>query len=72
MFLTVYANEKGEALEHPGMTMLGRSGLDWVEPTREEMIPLPKGASLVSVPAHIPVGLDGQEKLQYFTPGSCQ
>lgn len=67
MFLTVYANEKGDALEHPGMTMLGRSGLDWVEPTRAEMIPMPKGASLVSVPAHIPVGLDEQDNLQYFT-----
>ena len=66
MFLTVYANEKGDALEHPGMTMLGRSGLDWVEPTREEMMPLPKGASLVSIPAHIPVGMDGQDKLQFF------
>ncbi len=66
MFLTVYANEKGDALEHPRMTMLGRSGLDWVEPTREEMIPLPKGASLVSIPAHIPVGMDDQDKLQYF------
>lgn len=66
MFLTVYANEKGDALEHPGMTMLGRSGLDWVEPAPEEMIPLPKGASLVSVPGHVPVGLDEEENLQYF------
>lgn len=66
MFLTVYANEKGDALEHPGMTMLGRSGLDWVEPSPEEMIPLPKGASLVSVPGHVPVGLDAKESLQYF------
>jgi len=66
MFLTVYANEKGDALEHPGMTMLGRSGLDWVEPVPEEMIPLPKGASLVSVPGHVPVGLDAEESLQYF------
>lgn len=69
MFLTVYANEKGDALEHPAMMMLGRSGLDWVEPTREEMIPLPKGASLVSVPGYIPVGLDAQDNLQYFTHG---
>lgn len=67
MFLTVYANEKGDALEHPGMTMLGRSGMEWVEPAMEEMIPLPKGASLVSVPGHVPVGLDVQADLQYFT-----
>lgn len=66
MFLTVYANQKGEVLEHPGMTMLGRSGLDWVVPEKEEMMPLPKGASLVSIPAYIPVGLDTGENVQYL------
>ncbi len=66
MFLTVYANQKGDVLEHPGMNMLGRSGLDWVVPEKEEMIPLPKGASLVSIPAYIPVGLDFQDNIQYF------
>ncbi|CFX02499.1 Elongator protein 3/MiaB/NifB [Syntrophomonas zehnderi OL-4] len=61
MFLTVYANPQGEVLEHPGMVMLGRSGMDWVVPEKEEMILLPKGASLVSIPAYLPVGLEGGE-----------
>src|SRR5665647_824167 len=67
MFITLFANQKGEALENPGILMLGRSGLDWVEADRAEMIPLPKGASLVSLPGFIPVGIDRQGFLQHFT-----
>lgn len=72
MFLTLFANEKGEALEYPGIGLLGRSGSDWVVPENTEMIPLPRGASLVSVPGCIPVGLDDAEQLTYFewAPGS--
>lgn len=66
MYSILYANEKDELLEHPAITMLGRTGGDWVEPVKDEMIPLPKGASLVTIPNHIPVGLDGYDKLTYF------
>lgn len=65
MFLTLFNNQKGEVLEHRGLTMLGRSGSEWVEPEPEEMIPLPRGASLVTLPGHIPVGLDKSERLTY-------
>ena len=54
MFLALYANENNELLEHPGVSMLARTGTTWVEPEEEEMIPLPKGASLVTVPHCIP------------------
>lgn len=57
-FLALYANENGEVLEHARFGMLGRTGMEWVEPEKEEMIPLPAGASLVSVPGHIAVGFD--------------
>ncbi len=67
MYLSLYANEKGEILEHRKMTMLGRSGMGWVVPEEEEMIPLPKGASLVSITGHIPVGMNLQEKLTYLS-----
>lgn len=65
MFWALYANEKDELLEHPGVVMLGRTGANWVEPEEQEMIPLPKGASLVTVPHCIPVGLN-QDRLTYF------
>ncbi|MDD2585141.1 MAG: radical SAM protein [Syntrophomonadaceae bacterium] len=66
MYLTLYANEKGELIEHPGMGMLGRSGKEWLEPIAEEMILLPEGSSLVTVPYRIPVGIDENGKLAYF------
>lgn len=72
MFLTLFANEKGEVLEYPGIGLLGRSGSEWVVPEDKEMIPLPRGASLVGVPGRIPVGLDAEEQLTYFewAPGN--
>ncbi|MGI6413560.1 MAG: radical SAM protein [Syntrophomonadaceae bacterium] len=57
MFLTLYSNQKGQILEHPEFEMLGRSGNQWVVPDRYNMIPLPKGAALVSLPNQIPVGI---------------
>jgi pyruvate-formate lyase-activating enzyme len=71
MFFTLYANGKGELLDSQ-LGMLGRSGMDWVVPEQGEMIPLPKGASLVSVPGHIPVGIDENDRLHHCTslPGA--
>lgn len=66
MYLTLYTNEKGELFEHLGMGLLGRSGREWVVPEDNEMILLPEGASLVTVPCHIPVGIDKKDKLSYF------
>ena len=70
MFLTLYANDKGEIIERRQLGMMGRSGMDWVVPEPGEMIPLPNGASLVSVPGHIPVGIDENDRLRHFTSGA--
>lgn len=63
MFLTLYTNENGEVFEHPDILMLGRSGSDWIIPEKAEMIPLPKGAALVTVPGYMPVGIDTDDSL---------
>lgn len=62
MYLTLYANKKGEVLEHSDVMMLGRSGNEWLMPEEAEMIPLPKGASLVALPGCLPVGLGYDDK----------
>ncbi|MEN6460209.1 MAG: radical SAM protein [Syntrophomonas sp.] len=62
MFLTLYSNPKGEVFENREILMLGRSGLEWVIPDSQEMIPLPKGATLVSIPGYMPVGIDANDK----------
>lgn len=60
MYLSLYANANGEILEHPSLGLLGRSGNEWVVPEKSEMMPLPRGASLVKINHHFPVGLDFQ------------
>lgn len=57
MLLSLYANNRGEVLEHPDFFMLGRSGENWLVPEKHELIPLPKGSSLVAIPGTIPAGL---------------
>ncbi|MEN6390339.1 MAG: radical SAM protein [Syntrophomonas sp.] len=56
MFGTLFVNEKGEIYSHPEYAMLGRSGGQWLEPGQGEMIPLPKGSTLVSMPGYLAVG----------------
>lgn len=56
MFGTLFVDEKDELCPHPEYTMLGRSGSQWLEPCPQEMIPLPKGSTLVSMPGYLAVG----------------
>lgn len=63
MYYTLYADRDGNLLDSPSLAMLGRSGSQWVEPQAAEMIPLPRGASLLSLPGYLPVGLDEQDQL---------
>lgn len=58
MYCTLYGTENGELIDYPELAMLGRSGNSWLIPEGNEMIPLPRGSSLVRVPQHMPVGLD--------------
>jgi pyruvate-formate lyase-activating enzyme len=64
MYYTLYADQEGNLLDCPTLTMLGQSGSQWVEPERAEMMPLPPGASLLSLPGYLPVGLDEENQLK--------
>jgi pyruvate-formate lyase-activating enzyme len=64
MYLTMYANSRGEVIEHPGLKMLCRSGAQWLIPDKNEMILLPRGASLVSLPGFLPVGITGDQHIR--------
>lgn len=52
----VYADEAGNVFDHPEWTALGRSGDMITEIWEDELIPLPEGATLVSLPSTRPVG----------------
>ncbi|WP_156204769.1 radical SAM protein [Candidatus Syntrophocurvum alkaliphilum] len=65
MYCSLFANMRGELYENKKFKMLGQTGTSWVEPEKEEMIPLPKGASIVAIPSFIPIGLVNDE-ISYY------
>jgi pyruvate-formate lyase-activating enzyme len=56
----VYADEAGNVFDHPEWTALGRSGDMITEIWEDELIPLPEGATLVSLPATRAIGWNEQ------------
>ncbi|MHB1630181.1 MAG: radical SAM protein [Bacilli bacterium] len=56
----VYANARGEIFDAPQLHALGRTGRSVTELQREEWMPLPHGASLVSLPDTRALGADPQ------------
>ena len=70
MYYFVYADEQGNAYVDKEFFLLGRSGNSFVEPLPEEMIPLPEGASLISLPEREAVTMDAKGSfVKYPRPG---
>ncbi|MCA0758291.1 radical SAM protein [Paenibacillus sp. N4] len=68
----VYADKQGNVYDHPDFIALARSGDMIVEIMEEELIPLPNGATLVSLPSTKPVGLDPDTGEMQVLPGDLQ
>lgn len=54
--LAVVADEQGEVFEHPDLLMAGMNGVEIVRPQAAEMIPLPEGSRLFTIPRTPPIG----------------
>ena len=57
-FLAVVADDKGEVFEHPELLLAGMSGDAVVRPKGEELIPLPEGSRLFTIPGAPAIGFD--------------
>ncbi|CAM4393835.1 radical SAM protein [Paenibacillus alkaliterrae] len=68
----VYADEQGNVFDHPDFVALGRSGDMIVEIMEEELIPLPNGATLVSLPFTRPIGFHPDTGEMQVMPGDVQ
>ncbi|OBZ15676.1 MULTISPECIES: radical SAM protein [Bacillales] len=68
----VYADEQGNVFDHPDFVALGRSGDMIVEIMEDELIPLPNGATLVSLPFTRPIGLNPDTGEMQVLPGGAQ
>lgn len=53
----VYANDKGEIKNFPGLYMVGRSGNFFCKPHLDDLIPLPEGSELFLLPDRRPIGV---------------
>ncbi len=60
--LAVVADEAGEVFEHPELLMAGMNGTLSRAPRADELIPLPEGSRLFTVPGTPPIGLDRRSR----------
>ncbi|MFQ5989658.1 MAG: radical SAM protein [Candidatus Methylomirabilales bacterium] len=56
MTFLVFAGQKEQIYDHPALEMGAASGVTWVQVADEEMIPLPEGTRLFTMPGAHPVG----------------
>jgi pyruvate-formate lyase-activating enzyme len=57
----VFSDPKGRILDHPYLKLAGRSGDRIVLPPPSELVPLPTGSQLFTLPGRIPVGWDEEK-----------
>src|SRR5512136_1597046 len=58
----LYADPKGTIFDHPYLCMAGMSGTDMVLPEGVELIPLPEGSRLFTIPDTPPVAWDAKQR----------
>jgi pyruvate-formate lyase-activating enzyme len=58
----VVADPKGQILDHPSLGMAGRSGPDVVEVPAEDLIRIPEGTKLFTMPGSQPNAWDGRRR----------
>ncbi len=61
-----FSDSNGKVFNHPYLRMAGRSGSRFVLPEISELIPLPKGSQLFTLPRRIPVGWDSDNSKFVF------
>lgn len=60
--LAVVADQSGEVFEHPELLLAGMNGAVARLPQADELIPLPEGSRLFTVPATPPMGFDRRSR----------
>lgn len=60
--LAVVADQDGQVFEHPDLLMVGMNGLHSRQPRASELIPLPEGSRLFTIPETPPMGFDPRQR----------
>lgn len=62
--LAVVADDRGEVFEHPELLLAGMNGSSVVAPDETDLIPLPEGSRLFTIPGTPPVGFERRSRRQ--------
>ena len=57
----IFSNSKGKIFDHPTLKLAGRSGDHFLLPHASELVPLPKGSQLFTLPGRVPIGWDEEK-----------
>ncbi|WP_020675975.1 radical SAM protein [Geopsychrobacter electrodiphilus] len=71
--LALIADEQGEVFEHPELLLAGMNGMTICRPGDDELIPLPEGSRLFTIPGTPPIGFDlnsGKQRTIHQLPNS--
>jgi pyruvate-formate lyase-activating enzyme len=58
----ILSDTEGNIFDHPSLKLSGRSGDRFFLPHPSELVPLPKGSQLFTLPGRIPIGWDEEKK----------
>jgi pyruvate-formate lyase-activating enzyme len=58
----VLSDPKGNIFDHPSLKLSGRSGSQFLLPHPSELVPLPEGSQLFTLPGRVPVGWDEEKR----------
>jgi len=58
----VLSESGGNIFDHPSLRLTGRSGDQFLLPHSSELVPLPKGSQLFTLPGRLPIGWDEEKK----------
>lgn len=62
----IFSNSEGKVFDHPILKLAGRSGDRILLPISSEIVPLPEGSQLFTLPGRIPVGWD-EERVGFIS-----
>jgi pyruvate-formate lyase-activating enzyme len=58
----IFSDFEGKIFNHPRLKLAGRSGNRLIQPDPSELVPLPRGSQLFTLPGRIPIGWDEERR----------
>jgi len=61
----ILSDPEGNVFDHASLKLSGRSGNRFLLPPLSELVPLPKGSRLFTLPGRIPIGWDEEKDIPF-------